>query len=46
MPYDEELVANFLEIEPWSEAEEARALDLRDVQFKRDALNWRRNKAG
>ena len=32
------LVANFLEIEPWNEAEEARALDFRDVQLKRDGI--------
>jgi hypothetical protein len=32
------LVANCLEIEPWSEAEEARALDLRDVQSQRDGI--------
>jgi hypothetical protein len=40
------LVANCLEIEPWSEAAEARALDLRDVQFQEKALNWRRPKTG
>ena len=40
MPYDEERlgVANCLGIEPWSEAEEARALDLRDVQFQGDGI--------
>ena len=32
------LVAKYLEIEPWSEAEETRALDLRDVQFQRDGI--------
>ncbi len=33
-----ELVANCLEIEPWSEEEQAKAKELRDAQFERDGI--------
>ncbi len=33
-----ELVANCLEIEPWSEEEQAKAKALRDAQFERDGI--------
>jgi Fe-S oxidoreductase len=33
-----ELVANCLEIEPWSEEEQAKARELRDAQFERDGI--------
>ncbi len=33
-----ELVANCLEIEPWSEEEQAKARELRDAQFERDGV--------
>ena len=33
-----ELVANCLEIEPWSEEEQAQARELRDAQFERDGI--------